>query len=356
VAYHRGNYEGTWVLGALYNGGRSTVALPEPAFGQPADDVATLFPHRYAATAWEKSWRRLAFGGALRVGESIGIGASASIAEIELRETRRVWAGFAGRDTLLSAEQDLALELTGKDSYSPGASLGVLIAPPEIPLEFAIAGEFRRGARLRRGPAALQETSPNAFPSATNDRASSSLRLSSQYDLRAGVRYLGDRIFVEVGAELYLVRSDPQRMWSVRGIEVVDQSSLVAPVDEVPALISRRSHMAARAALDYEAVPGFLWLTGGYAFTSPSTSESRRSPAYARLGGHTLAAGLETAYESFTISLGYARRLERSREVADESSAMEVFNPFDAGTASANSGRYQHSSDQLGFAVEMSWP
>lgn len=356
VAYHHGNESGTWVLGALLMSGRSRVSLPSPALGQPPDEIAVLFPHRYGGTQWQSNWRRLAFGGALRIGESLGIGLSGSLAQVELRERRHIWAGFSGRDTLLSAEQDMALQLSGVDAYNPGASLGLLVAPPEIPLEFALAGEFRRGLRLRQGQATLTASSTNAFPSATTNTPHSSLRLPSHYDLRAGVRYLGERTFVEAGAEFYLIRDEQQRVWSLQGLQVVDQSSLVVDFDETEALTTHRSHMALRAALDYEAVPGFLWLTGGYAYHSPSTSQNRRTPGYAGLGGHTLAAGLETAYEDFTITLGYARRLERTRAVSADASAVQVINPFDAGSAPANSGSYTHSSDQLGFAVEMAWP
>ncbi len=355
IAYHQGNEEGTWVLGALVVVRNSEVSLPTPGFGQPKDDVARLFPHRYGGTRWQRESRRLGVGGAIRIGESVGLGASASLGQVRLRESRRLWGGFAGRDDLLDSDLDLALRLTGQDSYNPGASLGVLVAPPELPLEFALAAEFRRGQEFRSGPLALESTSTNDAPEPIVGQASGSLRLASTYDLRSGIRYLGERFFVEVGAELNYVRSDKARSWSLENVQVVDRSGLRRDLDFVGALVSQRTHMALRGAVDYEALPGFLWLTGGYAYQSPGASKNRQNPGFARLGGHTLAIGVETAFEDFVISLGYARHIERSRSVSAESSAMDVTNPFDSGTAPANAGEYRQSSDQLGLAIELGW-
>lgn len=355
IAYHQGNDAGTWVLGALVVGGQSEVSLPTPTLGQPKEDVTRLFPHRYGGTRWQRQWRRFAVGGALRIGESVGVGVSASLGQIQLRESRRVWAGFAGRDTLLDADRDLALQLGGEDLYNPGASAGVLVAPPEIPFEFALAFEFVRGQHFRRGPVALETTTNNAAPTADLVDASASLRLPSNYNLRSGLRYLGDRIYVEVGAEVYALRTDEARTWSHPGVTVIDQSGLRRSYASSPALVSQRSHMAVRTAVDYEALPGYLWVSTGYAYQSPSVSLNRNSPGFARLGGHTLALGLEAAYQDFTVSLGYAHHLQRSRSVSTEASAIPVVNPFAAGSAAANSGTYQQSSDQLGFAVELAW-
>jgi hypothetical protein len=354
IAYHQGNEEGTWVLGALFIVRNSEISMPTPSFGQPKDDVARLFPHRYGGTQWQRESRRLGVGGAIRIGESIGLGASASLGQVRLSESRRLWGGFAGRDELLDSDLDLALTLTGQDSYNPGASLGALVAPPEIPLEFALAAEFRRGQEFRSGPLALEATSINNAPQPLLSVARGSLRLASNYDLRTGIRYLGERVFVEVGAELGYVRSDKARSWSIEGVEVADRiSGLRREVTHVGALVSQRTRMAFRGAVDYEALPGFLWVTGGYAYQSPGSSRSRHNPGFARLGGHTVAIGLESAFEDFLITLGYARHIERSRSVTAGTSGIDVVNPFDSGPAPANAGRYRQSSDQLGFAVEI---
>ena len=354
VAYHQGNEEGTWVLGALLVVQNSKVSLPTPAFGQPNDDVARLFPHRYGGMQWQRESRRLGVGGAIRIGESVGLGASASLGQVRLRETRSLWSGFAGRDQLFDSDLDLTLRLTGQDSYNPGATVGALVAPPELPVEFAFAAQFSRGQQFRSGPLALDSTSSNNAPQVIQSLPSGSLRLASNYDLRAGARYLGERFFVEVGAELHYIRSDKGRSWSIEGVEVVDQvSGLRKDVTRVGALVSQRTHMALRGAVDYEALPGFLWVTGGYAYQSPGSSRSRHNPGFARLGGHTLAVGVESAFEDMIITLGYARHIERSRSVTAETSAINVVNPFDSGTAPANAGEYRQSSDQLGLAVEV---
>ena len=135
---------------------------------------------------------------------------------------------------------------------------------------------------------------------------------------------------------------------------MVDDSGVVASLDKTAALTHSRTHLALRGAVDYQLVEGYLWLTTGYAYNSPTSPQNWRQPAFARLGGHTLALGIESTYEEFTLSVGYAHTLER-RRVTQEESASQVINPFDGATAAGNAGTYTASSDQLGFALEMSW-
>ena len=354
LAYHHGGGAGRWVLGALLWGGTSEVSLPAPSFGQPATDIERLFPHRYGGTAYQSQWRQLALGGAIRLGDSVGLGLTMGLRDVEVSEQRRIWAGFAGRDPLLSADRDLRLTLQGRDRLSPSAVLGVLVAPPELPLEFAVAVELQRGARLQGEFPTLRATSSSEFPQVVANAATARLNRPNTATVRAGVRYLGRRSFVEAGVDLTRVAKHEGETWFVRGLGVVDQSGVSGALTEIPALGRRRSSIALRGAMDYEAVLGFLWLTLGYAWQSPSTAQNWRMPANARLGGHRLATGILAVHEHYSLTMGYSRRLSRSRTVL-RGNAAPVINPFGAKTAASNAGAYTSSSDQLGITVEISW-
>ncbi len=354
LAYHYGGGGGRWVLGALLWGGTSEFSLPAPVFGQPATDIDRLFPHRYGGTAYQSQWRQLALGGAIRLGDSIGVGLTMGLRDIEVLEQRRIWAGFAGRDPLLGADRDLQLSLQGRDRLSPSAVLGVLVAPPELPLEFALAVELQRGARLQGELPNLSTTSSSEFPQVVTNAATAHLHRPNAATVRAGVRYLGRRSFIEAGLDLTHVGDHEREAWLVSGLGVVDQSGVSGALTEIPALGSRRSTIALRGAMDYEAVLGFLWLTLGYAWQSPSTAQNQRMPAYARLGGHRVATGILAVHERYSLTLGYSRRLSRSRTVL-RGNAAPAINPFGAGTAPSNAGTYTSSSDQLGITVEISW-
>ncbi|MCP4449066.1 MAG: hypothetical protein GY811_27585 [Myxococcales bacterium] len=355
LALHHGTNEGTWVFGVLLRSGATETALATPAFGQPTEDVERLFPHRYGGTAYRESWRQVAAGGAVRLGDSVGIGASFAIRDIEVREERRIWAGFDGRDRLLGAERDMHLALEGRDRFSPSASLGILYAPLEIPVEFAISTEMRSGPSLEGSNVRLEGTNSSEFPRARASDIAISQDMPNAAIVRTGLRYLGDRLFVEAEADIYLLAKESPGSWRVRGLSVEDESSAVADIVSVPTLHSDRSHLALRTAIDYEALRGFLWLTAGYAWHSPGTGENRRMPAYAELGGHRLALGLLAAHEDYSLSFGYSRRLQRNRSVDASTSLALAVNPFDAGSDASNAGRYSTSSDQLGFAIEVSW-
>ncbi len=355
LAYHHANQDGTWVLGVLLWGGRRESSLPTPAFGQPAEDVETLFPHRYGGTKYQEIWRQLAAGFAMRLGESIGLGASVGVRDIKVRDQRRIWAGFAGRDPLLGADRDLDLRFIGQDRFAPSASVGLLYAPLELPLEFAASAEVRQGARFSHSTAQLRSTNSSEFPSVSESGAQAQLERGGSATVRGGLRYLGERFIAEVGIDMVLLRGGSSEEWKVSGLDVVDESTVVGSLTKVRALHSERSHMTARGAIDYEALSGFLWVTGGYGWHSPATGQNARMPSYAQLGGHRLAVGLLAAHEKYTLNIGYSRRLARTRDVRFEQGSDSVVNPFNAGSGSANAGRYRSSSDQLGFALEIGW-
>ena len=102
--------------------------LPAPG---PGDDpaIAALYPHRYAGTEARWSRRALAVAASWRAADWLAIGASATLAQVDLRETRRLWAGFNGRDRLGDPARDVTVALSGGDGLVPGGAIGALIAP-----------------------------------------------------------------------------------------------------------------------------------------------------------------------------------------------------------------------------------
>jgi hypothetical protein len=98
-------------------------AFPEPAPGQPVDDVERLFPHRYAGLALSHRRRTVAVGASWRATEWLAIGASLMASRESLSETRRVWAGFTGRDLVASAGRDVTVRVDGTDAFVPGGAL-----------------------------------------------------------------------------------------------------------------------------------------------------------------------------------------------------------------------------------------
>ncbi len=354
LAYHHALSDGKWVIGILLRSGSSESSLPKPAFGQPAADVERLFPHRYGGTAYETSWRQLALGAAVRLGDSWGLGLSFGVRDVEVREDRHIWAGFAGRDPVLGAERDLALSIAGRDRFNPSATLGLLYAPLALPLEFAASAEVQAGAELSSSDVTLRSTNSSEFPRVGGNPTAAETSWSNRATLHGGLRYLGERFLVEGGVDVAMVTSDQDERWTLVGGNVVDESTVVANLTKVPTLHSERSSMTIRGALDYEALSGFLWLTAGYAWHSPRTGQNRRMPTYAKLGGHRVAVGMLAVHEGYSLSLGYSRRLARTREIT-ETGAAQAINPFEAGSGAANQGSYTSTSDQLGFALEVAW-
>jgi hypothetical protein len=105
-----------------------------------------------------------------------------------------------------------------------------------------------------------------------------------------------------------------------------------------------------RVSTDVELVPGFLWGTAGYAYSTLSMTAERLSPAFGDLGGHTLGLGLEAAAGGFTVTLGWSRTW--SREV-HAPSVLALDNPFSAAGGPVPAGTYDGSIDQIGVLLEV---
>jgi hypothetical protein len=320
--------------------------LPAPG---PDDDpaIAALYPHRYAGTDARWSRRALALAASWRATDWLAIGASLTLAQVDVREARRVWAGFDGRDRPGDPARDATVELSGGDGLVPGGAVGALVAPASAPVELAIGAAWADDVRVR-GDAAVDGHGPFSVIAAAPRAAA---RFGSPLALHAGARWLGERYALEVGgsAWLYPHAAVP---WQLAGVRFVDESGVVANLDRLASRFRSTTRLAARAAVDVEAVPGWLWLTAGYGYRHVDLAPADITTVALDPGGHTVALGVELASGAATITLGVAHQLDRAR-FADQ---LAFDNPFAGGTRVANLGRHAGSRVQLALALELALP
>jgi hypothetical protein len=339
---------GGWVIGV----GAMTAAVSDRSLIRlpgnfPPEGLGNRFEFRYAGIAGSVRRDTVTAGVARRIGDTLAVGLSVAGARVAVSETRRMWAGFGGRDPIGSPEQDIEVSLSGRDAFVPSVTAGVLIAPEESPLELAASIGWSQRVRIRADVAGLG--APRG-PTVQRTRPSATLELRQPWAIRAGARYLSDRFVLELGGDVWAVaRGAEAAAWRLSGVSVVDVSGLEVPLAEVPSRISQRTHGALRAAFDVELISGFLWATTGYAYSVGGVSGARQSPTFGDLGGHTLAFGLEATTGGFTVTAGWSRTWSVTIRPDSE---LALDNPFQAGDRACPPGAYDGSIDQLGIMID----
>jgi hypothetical protein len=347
VAVQRG--VGPVVLGAAF----ATTAererrLPVPLPDELEADVVRLFPHRYAGMSSSVRRRAVALAAAWRATDWLAVGAGASLSRVEIAERRRLWAGFLGRsDDLSSDEHDIEVMLDGHDAAVPAVTLSALIAPASAPLEIAVAIGWSDAARIDgRARASSDGTA------AVTARAAARLDIAAPWTARAGVRWLGERWAAELGADLWILPDGVDAPgWRLDGLVATDVTGVTAAIDDLPSRLAQRSHGALRGALDLEVLEGFVWLTGGWAWSGAAVPDDRLSPTFADLGGHTAAVGVEVTAGGFTVAGGWSRSFTASHRTRRGAAVRD--NPFDAGTVPSSAGRYDTARDAIGISLEL---
>lgn len=337
---------GPWVFGAAVMTAVSERALRQPGDELPPGDYGNAYDFRYTGLYGAFQRDTATVGVARRLGDVVAIGLSVAGARVRLRETRRLWAGFSGRDTLGAPDRDVELDFRGEDRFVPSVVAGVMVAPGDERLELAasiawagamhVAGDVGRDAPL--GPRLVF----------TDERAQ--LDVEAAWTARIGGRYAGDRFAAELDGDLSLApRSAARATWRIADVEVVDETQASAPITAVPSRASLRTHGAVRAAVDVELVSGFLWATAGYAYAVAGVSKARQSPTFGDLGGHTAALGLEGSAGGVTFSVGWSRTWSMSSRATSE---HRLDNPFAAGDRAVPIGTYDGSVDQIGVLID----
>ncbi len=345
---------GDWIIG----GGVMTIAHSERLLRRPGrippTDFGNSFEYRYAGLAGAFRRDTLTIGGARRIGDTVAVGVAVGGSRISIAEERRVWAGRAPppMDALIDPSFDVELALTGVDAFTPSAVAGVLVAPTDSRIELAASLAWSDAARATGDVDAIA-TPPTT--SVTLRSARADIDVIQPITARSGVRWLADRWIAEVGADLWWVpRRARETAWDISGVDVADTATIgvtrSAQLSTLPSRISTRTHGAVRGALDVELIAGFLWVTGGYAFTTSGTPRARLSPTFGDLGGHTMALGLEGTSGGFTVTLGWARTWSiRSPEPVTR---WRLDNPLGTGDAAIPTGTFDGSTDMIGISID----
>lgn len=348
---------GRWIVGA----GIMTAAVAERSLARPGDEGGETdaaydrrYAYRYAGIAGAYRRDTLAVGAARRIGDSLALGLSLGASRVTVTEHRRIWAGLDSHQSIGTPTNDVDLEVSATDRFATSAVVGVLYASEDAPIELGASVAWARTVRLDGDVAAL--SNPPAGPKVIyTGPQRASLLVRQPLAVRAGGRYVGDRVVAELDGDLWIAAAAAEAAsWRVSGIRIVDpSSSQSAPVEvdlgALPSRISQHTHVAVRTAVDVELMPGFLWATAGYAFSTLATPAARLSPSFGDLGGHTLGLGLETAAGGFTVTLGWSRTWSSATRAPTE---LQLDNPFFTGDQPVASGSYDGSLDQIGILIE----
>ncbi len=339
---------GSWVFGA----GVMTAGVTQRGLRDhndiPAEELDATFEYRYSGIAGAIRRDTLTIGVARRIGDSLAIGVSVGASRLQMSETRRLWAGFAGISAVGDPKRDVQLSFAGEDPFVPSAVAGILVAPVDTPMEIAASVAWTARAEIEADIAAAG-TAGGPIVRLMSPRASLAFR--QPLSVRAGARYVGDRFAFELGGDLWFApRSARKASWSVDGVRIVDPSTVGVDLVGVPSRLSQRMHGAIRGALDVELIAGFLWATTGYAYTVGGTTPAKLSPSFGDLGGHTVALGIEGTTGGITYTIGWSRTLSRAKHAE---SVFSLDNPFGAGDAQVNPGRYDETTDQVGVLLDL---
>jgi hypothetical protein len=328
----------------------------------PATDLGNSFGYRYTGLAGAIRRDTLTLGAAHRLTDTVALGLSLSTSRVSINEQRRLWAGDVNRivlgvprpDVLGDPAHDAEVAMSATDNFSPSAVAGVLVAPEDSRIELALSVTWNAPARVGGSLRSTIET-PQHKVVVSDSGATARLEIEQPITVRTGVRWLGERVIAEVGGDVYWFPSRAQSAsWTIEGATLTDFTSMLEPktvvLTSLPSRISSRTHGALRGAIDVELISGFLWATGGYAFTTAGTPAARLSPTFGDLGGHTAALGLEVTTGGFTISLGWARTW--SLEAAEPVSRWRLDNPFGSGDGMVASGTYDGSTDMIGVSID----
>ena len=344
---------GNWVLGV----GVMTAAVVARSLPRPSDVVADeksltndldhRYDYRYAGIAGSYRRDTVVLGAARRFGDSLALGASFGLARVHVTEHRRIFAAPGGM-AIGSPRGDVDLLFDATDPLSASAVAGLLYAPLDAPIEIGGSVSWTRTVAL---DGAVDARQAQSGPSLTKTAApTAAMRVAQPIAVRAGGRYVGDRIVAELDGDVWIAPSGSDTAaWQVRGVRVETPSYPGADLWRVPSRISQHSHFAVRAAVDVSLVPGFLWVTTGYAFANRATPAAQMSPSFGDLGGHTVALGLEATAGGFTATLGWSRTWSPESSTP---SALRLDNPFYGVDGLVPSGTYSGQVDQVGVLID----
>ena len=227
------------------------------------------------------------------------------------------------------APDDTPIELGASVGWARTVRLDGSVPPrSDGPTRRARRSSTRRAARVARGPPAADGARRRSLRRRSRRRRARRRSL----DRRAGIRR-GD-----AGTSAACGSSMPRPRMAYVDLQRAGVADLAA---------HPRGGCAPR--VDVELIPGFLWATGGYAYSTLGTPASRLSPSFGDLGGHTLGLGLEATAGGFTVTLGWSRTWSLDDQGADARSSSTTRST--AGDGPVPPGTYGGSLDQIGDAA-----
>lgn len=341
---------GDWVIGI---GAMTAVvvarSLPKPS-DDPKDSLGAIYDYRYTGIAGSYRRDTLALGVAHRFGDSLALGLSLGVARVVLSERRRLWGARARHDMVTMPEADVDISLSATDPLTESAVVGVLYAPAAAPIELGASVGWTRTVRLDGTARAFG--SPSTLVGVHTDSPHAALHVAQPIAVRAGGRYVGDRIVAEIDGDLWIAAHGSDTLaWQTQGISLDDPGPPPSSIElrRVPSRLSQRTHYAVRAAVDVAIVPGFLWATGGYAYANPGTPAAKLSPSLGDLGGHTLGLGVEATKDGVTATIGWSRTWTPETAPLSE---LRIDSPFPYSDGAVPHGTYAGSVDQVGVLIE----
>lgn len=361
----QGSFGERWVVGVAYLEPSDHAYDSATPFGDVVDTCGLeaenqqrqQYPHRYAGTQLRYTRRGAGLGAAVRALPWLAVGAAVLAFDVTLVEDRTISGlpGVGDEVKGLCTAYDMALTARGSDRLVPGVTLGMLVAPPDAPLELALSLAWSDDARLSGAPSL---DSSRGYPAgrlataAVDADAQAEATLALPLVARAGARFLGARFAVELTGEL--LHGAALEDWSVRGVTLTaTDTGAAAPLTTIPAAAVLRNTWALRGAVDVDVTEG-LTLTGGYAFRRGGVTRSSLTPALADLDTHTVAVGAEIRAGGATITVGFSHAFGVAVDLATTASRAVVLHPLaPGGDVPAAGGRYDTSDTLLGIAVEL---
>lgn len=347
---------GDWILGASIGTTAHSERLLRRPGRIPSTEYGNAFEYRYDGLGGSLRRDTIALGAAHRIGDTVAVGVGIAGSRVAVSELRRIWVG---NDALVMKDasqvpgnpaHDAELGMSGS-GFTPTVTAGVLVAPEDSSIELAASASWSAPARATGDVSGSMIQQGRIEFGSTNAR----IEVEQPVAVHTGARWLAERWIVEVGGDLWIV---PKRaaspVWRFDDVHIVDTTTVGSPRDvalaELPSRLSTRTHGALRAAFDLELMPGFLWATTGYAYTTAGTADARLSPTFGDLGGHTLAIGVEASVAGVTITFGVARTW--SVKEPQPVSRWRLDNPFGTGDAEVPDGTYDGSVDMIGLSID----
>ncbi len=338
-----------------------TYAQP-PADYQPSDADAHIYPHRYAGTRLRLVRHTAAAGLGVRALPWLAAGAAALASRVSLDHGRMISAEAAAAGATageLRPAWDMPFSAEA-GAWVPGTSVGLVIAPLDVPIELAASFTWTGDADLHATPE-LGDTRGLAGSGARNATAqiapdaAATLALPLPSTFRAGARFLGGRWVAELQADYSRIASAPP-VWTIEGVSITPDQGTARPLTTVPLGPIFQDGYALRAAVDVDLVPGAIAVTAGYAFTRRLSPRSRATPILPDAASHTVAFGLEGRVAGAQVTLGIARSERPAETIPAADSGVTAVAPFASTPIPVAGGRYDGAVTTIAFGVDIDLP